>query len=241
MSPAMEALRALIQRDDPGSEFLKLLQDPFSSQVCCSSNTQCLESGMLTFGCQLQQNSIFAALGSSLGITAVTAVIFSIVRPYNTVVYAPKLKHADEKHAPPPLGKGILAWVKPLWAATEQEMVGVIGMDATIFLRFTRMCRNLFAIMTVVGCSIMVPINLTQSIFPEAPLFQKITPMNVWNEAHWGTVIVAWSFCLLVCGFLWWNYRKVMLLRRQYFESEEYQQSLHARTLMVSLFLSLCI
>lgn len=154
-------------------------------------------------------------------------------------MYAPKLKHADEKHAPPPLGKGILAWVKPLWSATEQEMIGVIGMDATIFLRFTRMCRNLFAIMTVIGCSIMIPINLTQSNFPEAPLFQKITPMNVWNEAHWGTVIVAWSFCLLVCGFLWWNYKKVMLLRRQYFESEEYQQSLHARTLMVSVVLFL--
>jgi calcium permeable stress-gated cation channel len=173
-------------------------------------------------------------LGSSIGITAVTAIIFSIVRPYNTVVYAPKLKHADEKHAPPPLGKGLLAWVKPLWATTEQEMVGVIGMDATIFLRFTRMCRNLFVIMTVIGCSIMIPINLTQSIFPEAPLLQKITPMNVWNEAHWGTVIVAWSFCLTICGFLWWNYRQVMLLRRQYFESDEYQQSLHARSLMVS-------
>lgn len=109
-----------------------------------------------------------------------------------------------------------------------------MGMDATIFLRFTRMCRNLFVTLSLVGCSILIPVNLTQGIFPNASMLQKITPMNVWNEAHWATVAVAWLFSITICGFLWWNYRKVLQLRRQYFESEEYQQSLHARTLMVS-------
>ena len=58
-----------------------------------------------------------------MGITAAIALCFSFVRPYNTVVYAPKLKHADEKHAPPPLGKGIFAWIKPLWSTTEKDLV----------------------------------------------------------------------------------------------------------------------
>jgi hypothetical protein len=178
---------------------------------------------------------VYAALGSSLGITAAIALCFSFVRPYNTAVYAPKLKHADEKRAPPPLGKGVFAWVGPLWTTTEKDLVALIGMDATIFMRFTRMCRNLFVILSVFVCAILIPVNYTKGVFfPDATELSRMGPSNVWGDAHWATVVVAWLSNITVCGFLWWNYRKVLLLRRQYFESEEYQQSLHARTLMVS-------
>jgi len=181
---------------------------------------------------------VYAALGSSLGITAAIALCFSFVRPYNTVVYAPKLKHADEKHAPPPLGKGIFAWIKPLWSTTEKDLVTLVGMDATIFMRFTRMCRNLFVLLAILGCAILIPVNYNKGVFfPNASELSRIGPSNVWGDAHWATVVVAWLSVSIICGLLWWNYRKVLQLRREYFESEEYQLSLHARTLMVSSFL----
>jgi hypothetical protein len=63
----------------------------------------------------------------------------------------------------------------------------------------------------------------------------KITPLNVWASSHWATVTFAWLLTAVVCGFLWWNYRKVLQLRRLYMKTEEYQQSLHARTLMVRM------
>lgn len=44
---------------------------------------------------------------------------------------------------------------------------------------------------------------------------------------------MGYAINFVIGGFLWWNYRKVLQLRRMYFESEEYQHSLHARTLMV--------
>ncbi|KAK3943278.1 protein OSCA1 [Diplogelasinospora grovesii] len=211
---ATRVLRVLLPRatDDPTSEFLKLLQDPFSSQ--------------------LQQNSVWAALGSSVGITAAFAICFSFLRPYNSVVYAPKLKHADEKHAPPPLGKGVFAWIGPLWKTTEQDLVNLVGMDAAIFMRFTRMCRDMLLVLSVLGCCILIPVNWTHTD-TDTVWLSRVTPTNVWADAHWATVVTAWLFTIVVCGFLWWNYRKVLLLRRQYFESEEYQQSLHARTLML--------
>ncbi|GAB1318710.1 DUF221-domain-containing protein [Madurella fahalii] len=211
----MDALRRLVlpREDDPTKVLLDLLSDPFSSQ--------------------LQQRSIFAALGSSLGITAAIAICFSFLRPYNSVVYAPKLKHADEKHAPPPLGKGVLAWVFPLWSTTEQDLVNLVGLDAAIFMRFTRMCRNIFVVLTILGCSILIPVNWA-NFWPDDELWlAKVTPRNVWGEAHWATVVFAYLLTIVVCGFLWWNYRKVLQLRRQYMRSEEYQRSLHARTLML--------
>lgn len=114
-------------------------------------------------------------------------------------------------------------------------MVTLVGMDATLFMRFTRMCRDMFLVLSLLGCGILIPVNYTKSIrFDDDSWLGRITPLNVWADAHWALVVVAWLFTIVICGFLWWNYRKVLHLRRQYFESVEYQQSLHARTLMVS-------
>ncbi|KAK4041397.1 hypothetical protein C8A01DRAFT_34595 [Parachaetomium inaequale] len=220
----MDVLRHLLLRDeaanetpkDPAQVLLELLADPFSSQA------------------KLAQDAIFAALGSSLGITAAIAICFSFLRPYNSVVYAPKLKHADEKHAPPPLGKGVLAWVVPLWATSELDMVNLVGMDAALFMRFTRMCRNIFLVLSLLGCAILIPVNWSNfAAWADATSVSRITPLNVWGSPLWATVAFAWLLTIVVCGFLWWNYKKVLQLRRLYMKSEEYQHSLHARTLML--------
>jgi hypothetical protein len=184
---------------------------------------------------QLQASSIWAALASSVGITVGIAICFSFLRPYNTVVYAPKLRVADQKHQPPPLGKKSWDWLWPLWQTTEEDMVTLVGLDATVFMRFTRMCRNIFLVLTVLGCCVLLPVNYsTAEHFDNETWLSRTTPVNVWNNAQWALVAVAWVINIVVCGFLWWNYRKVLRLRRQYYESPEYQQSLHARTLMVS-------
>jgi calcium permeable stress-gated cation channel len=175
-----------------------------------------------------------------VGFTAFTALIFSFLRPYNTVVYAPKLKHADEKRAPPPIGKGFFAWTSPLWNTSEKELVGYAGMDAAIFIRFTKMCRNIFLTIAVLGSAVLLPIYWTKnqrSADPESEddkWFIRLTLVNVHGEPLWALVVLGYIFNIVICGFLWWNYRQVLQLRRIYFESDEYQHSLSARTLMVS-------
>lgn len=62
-----------------------------------------------------------------------------------------------------------------------------------------------------------------------------MTPLNVFKPtAMWSQVVCAWVFDIIIAFFLWRNYRAVRTLRRQYFESSDYQRSLHARTLMVT-------
>lgn len=182
----------------------------------------------------MQSASILASLGSSLGVTVAVIILFSFFRPYHTVVYAPKLKHAEESRAPPPLGKGPFAWIMPLWRTNEKELIRLAGMDAAIFMRFGEMCRNVFTCMSVAACAILIPVNWSLSIETQNVNWAiRLTPQNAWNNAQWGTVICAWIYNVTVLGGLWWNYRKVLHLRRAYFESPEYQSSLHARTLMV--------
>jgi hypothetical protein len=109
-------------------------------------------------------------------------------------------------------------------------------MDATIFLRFTRMCRNVFLIMSVVGCAVMIPVNVASSVGSTSgqSKFLLMTPILVYGNAMWAHIICSYSFNLLIIYFLWTNYRAVVRLRRNYLESPDYQNSLHARTLMTT-------
>ena len=54
------------------------------------------------------------------------------------------------------------------------------------------------------------------------------------GQVFWAMVACAWLIDIVVCLFLWWNYRAVTRLRREYFESKDYQNSLHSRTLMIT-------
>ncbi|PHH70886.1 hypothetical protein CDD82_6863 [Ophiocordyceps australis] len=216
-SPMLPPLLAARDDKNAGQQFLDLLKDPFQGTLAAAS--------------------LVSALGISLGFTVFIAICFSFLRPYNQAIYAPKLKHADEKHAPPPIGNKPWSWVTPLITTREAMLIQQVGMDATIFLRFIRMCRNLFLVLCVIGVGILVPVNLTHAIKEyqgtETKWIMQITPRDVWGAPQWAQVVVAWLFNIVICGFLWYNYRKVMHLRRTYFETLDYQTSLHSRTLML--------
>jgi hypothetical protein len=209
--------RLLAREEDTGKLVLELLADPFSGT--------------------LQATSIYSALATSLGFTAFIALAFSFLRPYNQAVYAPKLKHADEKHAPPPLGREPWSWLTPIINTREEVLMHQIGMDATVFLRFVRMCRNIFLVLTLIGLCILVPVHWKAHDDSEEAQKQKwivqVTPEYVRNDSMWAQVAVAWLSEIVVAAFLWWNYRKVLALRRKYFEGEDFQNSLHSRTLLL--------
>lgn len=192
----------------------------------------------------MQSDSIIIAIGTSLGITAAVFLVFLFLRPFNTIVYAPRLRHTDEKHRPPPLDKSLFAWYKPVFKTNEDYYVDRIGMDATIFLRFARMCRNMFITLAVFGCAIVIPVNIlysikqgqiNQDLSKESKyIFVMMTPSQLYGEVFWAHVVVAYLFDIIVCGFLWWTYRAVHRLRRAYMEGSEYQNSLYARTVMIT-------
>ncbi|KAG6007716.1 hypothetical protein E4U21_005677 [Claviceps maximensis] len=223
MDASHTALRAIASREDKdaGQEMLELLQNPFITS-------------------RLAVTSVYSALATSFGVTVFIALCFSFIRPYHQAIYAPKSKHADEKHAPPPIGKAPWAWITPLLHTKEVAMMQQIGMDATIFLRFTRMLRNMFLVLALVGISILLPVYITSykeievNGKPDATEWMlRITPRNSRGQPIWASVIVGYVFNFVVMGFLWFNYRRVVALRRIYFDTEEYQASLHARTLML--------
>jgi hypothetical protein len=223
MAGPLGAWHLPVRRDEnAGDALLRLMSNPFASQV--------------------QQNSVVIAIYTALATTSAIFVVFLLVRPFNSTVYAPRLRHTDEKHRPPPLGKGLFAWYRPVFSNNEDQYMESIGMDATVFLRFARMCRNMFVVLAVVGCAIVVPINVVNSTqYQKDHLSEEglqaivlMTPQYLNGDILWAFVGIAYLFNFIVCGFLWWNYRAVHRLRRRYFESAEFQNSLNSRTLMVT-------
>ncbi len=170
------------------------------------------------------------------------AILFSILRPHISNVYAPKLKYGDEKHTPPKIGNGVLAWVPPVATTNESQLVEKVGLDATIFLRFTRMCRDMFLVLGVIGVGILIPANVVGSV--KEPLkdvpdhyFALMTPQYVYGKNYktlWSHVISSYLIDLVIVFFLWRNYIAVTRLRKQYFDSPGYQMSLSSRTLMIT-------
>ena len=199
-------------------------------------HTQPSREGPLLTPFQLQTGAFWASLGTSLGLSAGLALLFCLIRPRNNLVYAPRLKNADKDHAPPPIGNGLFSWVAPVRHATEPYLMEKIGLDAVVFLRVTRMLRNMFLILGLVGIAVMIPVNITQSnkaITKGLDAFKIMTPLYVWGGGLWAQVVVAWLIDLVVIYLLWHNYRRIHKLRRTYLESPEYQRSLHARTLLI--------
>lgn len=167
------------------------------------------------------------------------ALLFCLLRPYNKTVYAPRLKHSkSEKHAPPPLAPGVFGWVGPIMKTKEQVLVEKIGQDATVFLRFITMSRNIMIVLSVIGCGVYLPLNIIENGKADKPptgAFTKFSPYNLNGKPVWVHVVVTYVFDVVICFFLWSSYRVVTRIRREYFESADYQSSLFSRTLMVCI------
>lgn len=170
---------------------------------------------------------------------ALITLLFSILRPHYSVVYAPKLKYADGKHAPPQIGKGVFAWFGPVNGTKESQLVEKVGLDGVVFLRFTRMCRNMFLVLSLISIAILIPANTIGSRKTQAEsgpngIFLAMTPHDIKPKSLWAHVISAYLINIVVAFFLWRNYVAITRLRRHYFESADYLMGLHSRTLMIT-------
>jgi hypothetical protein len=229
-------LRRQQSGESSANKFLDLIADPFQAQVrrSCGSLFRSQTNSL-----QVQQNSIYAAVIYSFAVTGLLFITFCFLRPHNSRVYAPRAKYADEKHRPIPLGNKPFSWLAAVTNVKEPELVDKIGLDAVLFLRFMRMIRNIFLVVTIFGLGILIPIDVIGGSpfykqWTHIPTLMKITPQYIYGKKFWAFVLVAYLNQGTVCFFLWWNYKAVFKLRRTYFESPEYKASLHSRSLLVS-------
>ncbi|KAK9484318.1 hypothetical protein V1527DRAFT_470199 [Lipomyces starkeyi] len=193
--------------------------------------------------------AVWVGLLTSFGSAAVVFVLFCILRPRNTVIYAPKtrLSRASDSMSimstvsPPQLQSGIFGWMRQIKTLSEHQLVDIMGLDMVIYLKFMHMCTYIFLCMSFLGIVVAIPINVTFSVrAPDASTasasdaFLLMTPTLVSGKPMIAHVVLAYVFDGIVCFFLWRTYGQVLHLRQRFLASTEYRQSLYARSVLVT-------
>lgn len=103
------------------------------------------------------------------------------------------------------------------------------------------MCRNIFAILSLFAVAVILPINVIYNrknaqadILGAKDAFILTTPILIYGNITAAHVTLAYIFDFIVLYFLWANYEQIIALRRKVFMSEEYQNALFMRTLLLT-------
>ncbi|KAG0289684.1 hypothetical protein BGZ96_006809 [Linnemannia gamsii] len=189
---------------------------------------------------KLQPSALAVNLGTNIALSLLTLGAFCWLRPKNGVIYARKYKASPEEKRAPKLAEGYFAWMSPVWNCPDTELVEKIGLDAVVFIRFIRMCRQILIALAVLGCGTLIPINIIGTIRSQNGVVpeDKIGLLTIsgirnfdWLWAHVGAI---WAFSTVFGLAILHGYRTFLKFRIQYFESDTYQESMASRTLMLA-------
>lgn len=171
-------------------------------------------------------------------ISLLTVLLFSLLRPRNKVVYAPKAKQSLDaiKHLPE-LNDSFFSWVKPMFTMKESQLVDKIGLDAVTFIRFLRLLCEIFVCIVIICCGALIPVNMVYNYRyvdeSDRTWLDATTIIAVSGPVLWAHCAAAYVVVGVVLWRIWIHTREMVALRKEWFRSDEYQTSLYARTLMI--------
>jgi len=126
----------------------------------------------------------------------------------------------------------------PLARVKEVELVDKIGLDAVTFLRFNRLLRWLFTGISILTCGVLIPINVTYNLknvdAKNRDFLSMLTIRDVGGNLLFAHVAVTYFITFLICGLIWFHWKKMLVLRRNWFRSPEYLESFYARTVVIT-------
>lgn len=64
--------------------------------------------------------------------------------------------------------------------------------------------------------------------------FSQLTIQNLSGNILWAHVAVTYSINIVICYFIWYHWKKMVLLRQSWFRSKGYRNKIYSRTLMVT-------
>lgn len=197
---------------------------------------------VLPYSAQYTSGSILAGLAFAFGGSLILFAIFCSLRPLHNVVYAPKVKYSDDKSKPKQLDKHPFRWIKEvLFNSNEDDYLEKCGLDAVVYLRFSKMCRNIFIVISVIAALIILPINVIYnrkspkaSTLGTSDIFILTTPILITGKITIVHVVLAYLFDFIVFYFLSTNYKHIVKRRKEVFQKEECQNLLFRRTLLIT-------
>ncbi|EPX71539.1 DUF221 family protein [Schizosaccharomyces octosporus yFS286] len=183
--------------------------------------------------------SILVSLAFTCLFATLLLTLFVCLRRTFRYVYSPREKYAKRDTSIPPLKTSLFGWIEPLWSVRVEDCLYDIGADATIFLLFSRFCRDLFGVLALFCCVILIPINViasdkSGSTSNSTNAYAKLSFQNVsgkWTVAH---IVLGYFMNGVVLTFLFRYYRVVTRIQQRYYRSSAYQNNISTRSLLVA-------
>lgn len=131
--------------------------------------------------------------------------------------------------------------LRETWRHNESHILENHGLDATIYLRALRMIRNIFGLLTIILFTTAAPINIVFNLrrtyvtnLTHRDSLLLITPSLLYPHEMVPHVVLGWVSNAVVFAILWYNYTKVLRLRRRVLHCTNYQTDLYNRTVMIT-------
>lgn len=105
------------------------------------------------------------------------------------------------------------------------------------------MCRDIFAVFTLLGCGVIIPINVifnlkntgVKELISKKDAFFLMTPTLIYGNVLIVHIAITWVLNILVCVIIYRYYQVIIKLRQRKFASWEYQnEQLFMRTIMLT-------
>ena len=115
---------------------------------------------------------------------------------------------------------GMLGWISPVFHTKEPDIIDKIGLDAVTFLRFVRMMRTIFLLVAFFDCATLIPTNISYNLKfvdpSERDVLSMLTIRDVGGSFLWAHVDIAHTNTAIVIIVVWFNWRAMVRLRKQY-------------------------
>lgn len=165
-------------------------------------------------------------------IALIILVIYSILRPKFDYVYQPNFKLLTEflNNKIPErklsllrkmtLSSSLFAWTVPAFRLNDNELYELVGFDAFVYLRFTRLCFKIAAFSLPYAAVVLIPINVVGGKGIDG--MDRLTMGNVSQESHklWAHLIGVWLFSLLLYYFLYTEWQVYVKYRQRYLKEK---------------------
>lgn len=150
-------------------------------------------------------------------------LLFSFLRPSNKYIYAPKAKYHRGEKAPPPTSKSIFGWIPALVHTKEDLLLDLVGLDAVTFLRFLRLCRQMFTGIAILAGGMLIPVNtlynLRQRKSQNQDVLTRSTLRDVYGGRLWLHIACTYLITFFVIGLIWFHWQKMVCYPSLLFQS----------------------
>lgn len=160
--------------------------------------------------------------------------VFIVIRKRYKRVYEPKtyLETVPERQRIEPSPKGALAWIKPLFTQSQDQLIERTGIDGFFFLRYLRTVMVIFFVGMCITFPILFPVNATGGGGQSGLDVLSITNIAD-KDRYWAQLLVEWVF---LAFFGYWIDRELRFFiktRQDYVTSPYYADNEFARSILV--------